>query len=78
VSNSYSRHLFGLPGNYYHTYVDNVLAVTADDIHGAAQKRISTAKYQIVLVGSTLDIEKSLSESGIDIPVQKIQNESLW
>ena len=78
VSNSYSRYLFGLPENYYITYVENVLAVTAADIHSAAQKRICGDKYQIILVGNAADIEKSLLQSGIDIPVQKIQNESLW
>jgi zinc protease len=78
VSNSFSRRLFSLPGNYYENYVSSVLAVKEDDVRTAAQNRICKDNYQIVLVGNAKDIEDSLIKNGIDIPVQKISNESLW
>lgn len=78
VSNSFSRRLFGLPGDYFENYVANVLAVQEDDVRTAAQNRICKDKYQIILVGNAKDIEGSLINNGIDIPLQKISNESLW
>ncbi len=78
VSNSFSRRLFGLPRDYFENYVANVLAVKEDDVRTAAQQRICKDNYQIILVGNAKDIEASLLKSGIDIPVQKLSNESLW
>jgi len=78
VSNSFSRRLFSLPSDYFENYVTNVLSIREDDVREAAQKRIHKDNYQIVLVGNAKDIEDSLLKSRIDIPIEKISNESLW
>ncbi len=78
VSNSFSRRLFALPSDYFENYVTNVLSIQEDDVREAARKRISKDNFQIVLVGNTKDIEDSLLKNGIDIPIEKISNESLW
>ena len=78
VGNSYSRHLYNLPKDYFNTYLTNVSNVQEEDIVAAARKRICKDDYQIILVGNANEIEKSLFENGISLPVEKIQNESLW
>jgi zinc protease len=78
VGNSYSRYLFGLPADYFENYIAHVMAVKTFDVQAAAARRICVDKYQIVLVGNFVEIEKSLSQNGIEIPMQKIANESLW
>jgi predicted Zn-dependent peptidase len=49
--------VYDLPDDYYATYVDRVLAVTAADVERAAQKYIQPDRLAVVIVGDRQAIE---------------------
>jgi predicted Zn-dependent peptidase len=62
--------VYGLPADYFSTYVPRVQAVTAGDVHRVAQKYIQPDKFAVVVVGDRKAIEagiKSLDLGPIDV-----------
>ena len=43
--------LYGLPDDYYSTYLSNINSVTLDDVRKAAAKYLDSSKMAIVIVG---------------------------
>jgi zinc protease len=57
--------IFGLPLDYYNTYVQNVDAVTAADVQRVAQQYVNPDNLAIVIVGDRKTIEPSLRRLNI-------------
>jgi zinc protease len=56
--------LYGLPDNYFETYVHNVEAVTAEDVKRSAEKYIDPDNMLIVIVGDVAVIREGLAKLG--------------
>ncbi len=54
------RKLYGLPDNYLETYVDKVMAVTADQVRVMARKHIDLDNLVICVVGDAKKIKPEL------------------
>jgi predicted Zn-dependent peptidase len=54
--------LYGLPGNYYNTYMQNIQAVTIQDVRRAAEKYIRPNEAAIVIVGDVSVIKPGLEK----------------
>lgn len=52
----------GLPDNFYQNYIQNINAVTADDVMKAAQKYFSVDNARILVVGKASDVLPSLEK----------------
>lgn len=53
--------VFGLPADYFETYRERILAVTAQDVLSAAQRHLHPAKLQILALGEARAIEPQLT-----------------
>ncbi len=62
--------LFNLPDDYFNNYVQNVLAVTKEDVQRVAKKYIDTKNIDVVVVGDRAKIEKGIK----GLNVGKIKN----
>jgi len=51
---------YGLPDTYLNDYIKNILLVTKEQVHAAAQKYIDPAKVAIVVVGDRAKIEAGI------------------
>jgi len=60
-----SQSIFGLPGDYYDTYRDNIRAVTAEQILSAAQTHLDPSRLQVVAVGDPDAISGDLGALGM-------------
>ncbi len=63
--------VFGLPADYFETYRDHILAVTADEVLSAAQKHLHPSALQIVALGEASAIEPTVS--GLDRDVLRVR-----
>ncbi len=61
--------VFGLPDDYFNTYVQKVLAVTKDDVQRVAKKYIDPEKIAIIIVGDRKQIESGITALNL-APVQ--------
>ena len=61
--------VFGLPDDYFNTYVQKVLAVTKDDVQRVAKKYIDPEKVAIIIVGDRKQIESGVTALNL-APVQ--------
>lgn len=52
----------GLPDNFYQNYIQNINAVTADDVMKAAQKYFSAENARILVVGKASDVLPALEK----------------
>ncbi len=59
--------VFGLPADYFETYRERVLAVTADDVLGVAQRHLHPTKLQILALGDARAIETQLPSLQRDV-----------
>ena len=57
---------YGLPSDYYETYLEKLDAVTIDDIHMMAQKYILPSRANIVVVGNKDEVAKKLLQFDAD------------
>lgn len=53
--------VFGLPDEYFDTYRDSILAVSADDIQSAAQTLLDPDALQLVVVGQADQMEEKIA-----------------
>jgi len=53
--------IYGLPENYYNSYISNILAVTKADVERVAKKYLDPEKMAIVLVGDRKEIESKVA-----------------
>ena len=53
--------LYGLPENYYNTYLQNIEQVTLPDIDRVSKKYLDTSKMAIVVVGDLAKIKEPIS-----------------
>lgn len=59
---------YGLPKDYYKTYLKRLDAVTAEDVQAAAKKYLDPATMLIAVVGSASDVKEKLAKFGpVDI-----------
>ncbi len=58
------RREYGLPANYWETYPDQILKVTAEDIQRVAKKYLSLDNLQVVAVGDAKKIKEALEKFG--------------
>lgn len=63
--------MYGLPDDYYDTYPDRLLAVTAEQVRDAARRRLMPDRAAIVVVGDAQQLRGPLEALGIG-PVQVI------
>jgi predicted Zn-dependent peptidase len=68
--------VFDLPANYFNTYIDRVLGVTASDIARTGRSAIDTEKLVIVVVGDRASIEKDVTALGLG-PVKNLTIEEV-
>jgi zinc protease len=54
--------LYGLPADYYDSYIQNVSAVTIADVQRVAQRYLDPGKMAILVVGDRAVVEKGLRE----------------
>ncbi len=59
--------VFGLPPDYFDTYRDRILAVTADDVLRVARQHLRPKELQIVALGEAREIESQLASLGRDV-----------
>jgi zinc protease len=59
--------VFGLPADYFETYRDRILAVTADEVLSAAQQHLQPSQLQVVALGEASAIEPTLTGLGRDV-----------
>jgi predicted Zn-dependent peptidase len=64
VTNELTIKSFGFPEDYWETYPNQVMAVTAQDIQRVARKYINAEKMQIVAVGDAGKIRAALEKYG--------------
>ena len=53
--------VFGLPADYFETYRDRIVAVTADEVLSAAQKHLQPPQLQVVALGEGRAIEPTVT-----------------
>lgn len=65
---------FGLPLNYYDRYIDRVRAVTKDDVHAAAKRRLQPSQLKFLFVGDARAIVPQLDAAirGSTLPGSEI------
>jgi predicted Zn-dependent peptidase len=63
--------MYGLPDDYFNTYIQNVLSVTAKDVRRVAQRYLDPERVAIIIVGDRAAIEKGLAGTGI-APIQPL------
>ncbi len=56
--------LYGLPSDYWDTYVNRIMGVTADDVQRVARKYLNPDTLQIVAVGDASKIKPVLEQYG--------------
>jgi predicted Zn-dependent peptidase len=54
--------LYGLPADYYNSYLQNISAVTVADVQRVAQKYLDPDRMAILVVGDRAVVEKGLRE----------------
>ncbi|HEX2386244.1 MAG TPA: pitrilysin family protein [Candidatus Binatia bacterium] len=59
-----TRKIYGLPDDYWDTYPEKVMAVTADDVERVARKYLNPDTAQIVAVGDARKIKPVLGQYG--------------
>ncbi|HLK68223.1 MAG TPA: pitrilysin family protein [Bryobacteraceae bacterium] len=64
---------FGLPEDYWDTYTDKIMAVTAEDVTRVAKKYVPYDNVQIIAVGDGARIRELLKKFG---PVEEVAAES--
>jgi zinc protease len=70
--------LYGLPLDYYDSYVQRIDAVTQDDVRRVATRYIDPAHLAIVIVGDRATIEPGLRALGIgDISIRDLEGEPI-
>jgi len=57
--------LYGLPDSYYDNYLQQIEAVTLQDVQKAAAKYLDTAKMAIVVVGDVATVKSGLEALGV-------------
>jgi zinc protease len=57
--------VYGLPDDYYDTYRDRLMSVTADDVREAARRRLLPDRAAVVVVGDADQLRGGLEELGI-------------
>jgi zinc protease len=67
--------IFGLPDNYYASFLGNIDALTLDDVRSVASNRIEADRLVVLVVGDREAISPGLSELGL--PIVVVDNEGL-
>lgn len=57
--------VFGLPLEYYGTYIPRIMRITADDVQRVARKYVRPDRVSIVVVGDTKKIRPAISALGL-------------
>ena len=67
---------YGLPDDYYQHYRDDILAVTAEDVLEAAQRRLWPDRAAVVVAGDAAKVRGPLEELGLG-PVEVVDPSTL-
>ena len=57
--------VYGLPGDYFNTYIDRVLSVTESDVAEAGNTALDTGRMVIVIVGDRSKVEEDVETLGL-------------
>jgi zinc protease len=57
--------LYGLPADYWETYVDRILAITADDVRQAAARHLQPDSCVIAVVADAERVQRALEDTGL-------------
>lgn len=63
ASYALNRELYNLPDDYYEKYLENINAVTIDDVQNAAIKYFKGDKARIFITGKAIDVLKNLEKN---------------
>lgn len=82
---SLNKLLYNLPDNFYKNFIENINAVTAEDIQRVAKKYFSVDNSRIVVVGKAADVLPGLERLNIPIkyydkygnPTEKPKNKTI-
>ena len=78
LQNIITQKLYDLPADYWDTYPQRVMAISADDVQNIAKKYLDTGHLQIVAVGDASKVRPSLTKYGTlevyDVEGKVIQN----
>lgn len=64
LQNIITQKLYDLPADYWDTYPQKVMAITADDVQNIARKYLDTGHLHVVAVGDASKIRTSLAKYG--------------
>lgn len=64
--------VYNLPDDYFNTYMNNVLAVSKDDLNRVAKKYLDPGKMYIVIVGDRKKVETSVSALNV-APIKNVR-----
>ena len=56
---------FGLPFNWYDSYVERIMAVTAADVQRVAQRLIRPDQFSVIVVGDVASIRPGIAQLGL-------------
>jgi len=59
--------VFGLPPDYFETYRDRILSVSAAEVLSAAQKHLNPSRLQVVALGAASAIEPTVAPLGREV-----------
>ena len=68
--------VYDLPGDYFNTYIDRVLAVTESDVLRAGKASLDTDRLLIVVVGDKTKVEKDVEALGLG-PIKNLSIEDV-
>ncbi len=60
-----SLSVYGLPDDYYDSYPERLMAVTADEVREAARRRLYPGRAAVVVVGDATQLRAGLEELGV-------------
>jgi zinc protease len=67
ASRLFGKIIFNLPENYFDNFINNVNAVTKDEVENAAKKFINNEELSIILVGDKNAMMENIKDFGIEI-----------
>jgi len=59
--------VFGLPPDYFETYRDRILSVSAEEVLSAAQRHLDPPRLQVVALGAASAIEPTVAILGREV-----------
>ncbi|MGH9457583.1 MAG: M16 family metallopeptidase [Thermoanaerobaculia bacterium] len=65
--------VYGLPEDYFETYQQQIMSVTAEDVRNVANEYLSPGEAAIVIVGKASDIQQPLAQLGFPVGIYDLE-----